>query len=124
MYAYRGDIVLANAAARANIPAILSGASLIPMEEVARQAPNTWFQAYMPGDVDRVDALLARIKAAGFKTLVVTLDLPVSVNPENYIRNGSSSPLRPQIGRASWEGKSVSVRVTLGGRRLTKKKKQ
>lgn len=105
MYAYRGDIVLANAAARANIPAILSGASLIPMEEVARQAPNTWFQAYMPGDVDRVDALLARIKAAGFKTLVVTVDLPVSVNPENYIRNGFSSPLRPSV-QLAWQGLS------------------
>ncbi|NYT84006.1 alpha-hydroxy acid oxidase [Pollutimonas harenae] len=105
LYAYRGDIVLANAAARANIPAILSGASLIPMEEVARQAPNTWFQAYMPGDVERVDALLARVKAAGFNTLVVTVDLPVSVNPENYIRNGFSSPLRPSV-QLAWQGLS------------------
>src|SRR5690606_33895174 len=105
LYAYRGDVVLANAAARANVPAILSGASLIPMEEVARQAPNTWFQAYMPGDVERVDALLARIKAAGFKTLVVTVDLPVTVNPENYIRNGFSSPLRPSV-QLAWQGLS------------------
>src|SRR3546814_2302426 len=75
------------------------------MEGVARQAPNTWFPAYMPGDVDRVDALLARIKAAGFKTLVVTVDLPVSVNPENYIRNGFSSPLRPSV-QLAWQGLS------------------
>src|SRR3546814_16331688 len=31
-------------------------------------------------------------------------------------------PAKRQIGRASWEGKSVSVRVDLGGRRILKKK--
>ena len=105
MYAYRGDVVLASAAARANIPAVLSGASLIRMEEVASAAPGTWFQAYMPGDTSRVEALLARIEAAGFRTLVLTVDLPVSVNPENYARNGFSSPLRPSLSLA-WQGAS------------------
>lgn len=103
MWSYRGDIVLAQAAARANIPAVMSGASLIPMEEVAKAAPGTWFQAYMPGDAARVQALMERISNAGFKTLVVTVDLPVTVNPENYQRNGFSSPLRPSL-RLAWEG--------------------
>lgn len=103
MWSYRGDIVLAQAAARANIPAIMSGASLIPMEDVARAAPGTWFQAYMPGDAARVQALMERIATAGFQTLVVTVDLPVTVNPENYLRNGFSSPLRPSLGLA-WQG--------------------
>lgn len=103
MWAYRGDILLARAAAQANIPAIMSGASLIPMEDVARAAPQTWFQAYMPGDTARVDALMARISAAGFKTLVLTVDLPVKVNPEAYLRNGFSSPLRPSA-RLAWDG--------------------
>lgn len=103
MWSYRGDIVLAQAAARANIPAIMSGASLIPMEDVAKAAPGTWFQAYMPGDAARVQALMERIANAGFKTLVVTVDLPVTVNPENYARNGFSSPLRPTM-RLAWEG--------------------
>lgn len=103
MWAYRGDLLLAGAAARANIPAILSGASLIPMEDVARGAPNTWFQAYMPGDPARVGAFIDRIDRAGFKTLVLTVDVPVSVNPENYQRNGFSSPLRPTASLA-WEG--------------------
>lgn len=103
MWSYRGDIVLAQAAARANIPAVMSGASLIPMEDVARAAPGTWFQAYMPGDAARVQALMERIDTAGFRTLVVTVDLPVTVNPENYQRNGFSSPLRPSL-RLAWEG--------------------
>ncbi|PLC54610.1 alpha-hydroxy-acid oxidizing enzyme [Pollutimonas nitritireducens] len=103
MWAYRGDVLLADAASRANIPAIMSGASLIPMEAVALAAPRTWFQAYMPGDAARVDALLTRISTAGFKTLVLTVDLPVTVNPENYQRNGFSSPLRPSA-RLAWDG--------------------
>ena len=103
MWSYRGDIVLASSAAQANIPAVMSGASLIPMEEVARAAPTTWFQAYMPGDAARVDALMSRIANAGFKTLVVTVDLPVTVNPENYLRNGFSTPLRPSL-RLAWDG--------------------
>src|SRR5690606_4358932 len=80
-----------------------SGASLVRMEDVAQAAPGTWFQAYMPGDAARVEALLSRIEAAGFRTLVLTVDLPVTVNPDRYARNGFSSPLRPSLGLA-WQG--------------------
>lgn len=103
MWCYRGDIVLAQAAQENGIPAIMSGASLIPMEAVARAAPDTWFQAYMPGDPSRVEALIQRIGNAGFRTLVVTVDLPVQVNPENYLRNGFTTPLRPGP-RLAWDG--------------------
>lgn len=105
MWCYRGDVILAEAAQEAQIPAVMSGASLISMETVAKAAPNTWFQAYMLGDNARVEALVERIQNAGFKTLVLTVDLPVSVNPENYARHGFSSPLRPNI-RLVWEGVS------------------
>ena len=103
MWSYRGDVVLAQAAQHNIIPAVMSGASLIPMETVAKAAPNTWFQAYMPGDPARVEALISRIANAGFKTLVITVDLPVQVNPENYMRNGFSTPLRPSA-RLAWDG--------------------
>jgi L-lactate dehydrogenase (cytochrome) len=105
MWCYRGDIVLAEAARDAGIPAVMSGASLIRMEEVAATAPDTWFQAYLPGDEKRVSDLVARIKAAGFKTLVLTVDLPVQVNPERYAKNGFSTPLRPSL-RLAWDGVS------------------
>ena len=62
MYAYRGDLLLAGAAARANIPAVLSGASLTRLEDVAQAAPGTWFQAYMPGDAARVVGWLGRVR--------------------------------------------------------------
>ncbi|WP_395703328.1 alpha-hydroxy acid oxidase [Aquabacterium sp.] len=101
--AYRGDVAQARAAHAAGIPMVLSGSSLTPMEEVIAAAPDTWFQAYLPGDLPRIDALLDRVRAAGFRTLVVTADLPVAGNRENNVRNGFSTPLRPSW-RLAWDG--------------------
>ncbi|MCT9812312.1 alpha-hydroxy-acid oxidizing protein [Acidovorax sp. Be4] len=101
--AYRGDLVQAQAAGAANIPMILSGTSLIPMEEVARANPRAWFQAYVPGEPERIALLLDRVERAGFGTLVVTADTPVSGNRENNLRAGFSTPLRPSL-RLAWEG--------------------
>ncbi|HYF17363.1 MAG TPA: alpha-hydroxy acid oxidase [Ramlibacter sp.] len=103
--AYRGDLVQATAADRANVPMVLSGASLIPMEEVARANPHAWFQAYLPGDEAAVEPLLARVQAAGFRVLVVTVDVPVPANRENNVRAGFSVPLRPSV-RLAWQGVS------------------
>ena len=100
---YRGDVVLAQAAVRAGIASIMSGTSLIPLEEVASAAPGTWFQAYLPGDTSRIRALIERVAHAGFKTLVVTVDIPVSANRENNVRSGFSTPLRPGP-RLFWDG--------------------
>jgi L-lactate dehydrogenase (cytochrome) len=100
---YRGDLVLAQAAQQAGIASIMSGSSLIPMETVAQAAPNTWFQAYLPGDPARIEALVDRVEKAGFKTLVITVDLPVSANRENNVRTGFSTPLRPSL-RLAWDG--------------------
>lgn len=101
--AYQGDIVLAEAAAAENIPAIMSGSSLIKMETVHSTAPNTWFQAYLPGVESKRDALLERIGAAGYETLVVTVDISVWANRENNVRAGFSLPLRPSA-KLAWEG--------------------
>ena len=56
---YRGDLVLARAAWRMGIASVMSGTSLIPMEDVARDSPGTWFQAYLPGDQARIAAAQA-----------------------------------------------------------------
>jgi L-lactate dehydrogenase (cytochrome) len=103
LMAYRGDIVLAEAAAQSGIPMIMSGSSLIRMEEVAAAAPRTWFQAYLPGEPDRIDALLDRVAAAGFRTLALTVDTAALANRENNIRAGFSTPLRPSL-RLAWQG--------------------
>ena len=101
--AYRGDLVLAQAAQQAGVPAIMSGSSLIRLEEVMAAASHTWFQAYLPGDQGQIDALLDRVAAAGVQTLVITVDTPVAANRENNVRAGFSTPLRPGPGLA-WQG--------------------
>lgn len=101
--AYRGDVVLATQAARANIPMIMSGSSLIRLEDVAAASPQAWFQAYLPGDMEGITALIERVARAGFGTLVITVDTPVAANRENNVRAGFSTPLRPSL-RLMWEG--------------------
>lgn len=100
---YRGDLAVTRAASNAGIAAVLSGSALVPLEEVIAQAPGTWFQAYLPGDVQRIMALLLRVRNAGYQTLVVTVDIPVAANRENNVRNGFSTPLRPNF-RLAWDG--------------------
>jgi len=101
--AYRGDLVMALAAAQANVPMIMSGSSLIPLEQVAAQCPDAWFQAYLPGDEANIVALIERVEKAGFSTLVVTVDTQVPPNNENFVRMGFSAPLRPSP-RLMWDG--------------------
>lgn len=103
LVAWRGDIALARAAREAGIPYVLSGSSLIPMEEVIAANPDAWFQAYLPGDSRRVEALVDRVAAAGFGTLLLTVDTAVLPNRENNVRNGFSTPLRPSL-RLAWDG--------------------
>ncbi|WP_186264413.1 alpha-hydroxy acid oxidase [Burkholderia gladioli] len=95
--AYRGDLVLAQAARRADIPMIMSGSSLIPLETVASAAPRTWFQAYLPGEADKIHALVERVERAGYETLVLTVDTAVLANRENNVRAGFSTPLKPSL---------------------------
>lgn len=101
--AYQGDLVLARAAAVRNFPMIMSGSSLVPMEEVAKVEGADWFQAYLPGTAEGIEALIERIKRAGFKKLVVTLDYPVPPNPDNLRKSGFSSPLEPSL-RLAFDG--------------------
>ncbi len=95
--AYRGDTVLAQAAQEADIPMIMSGSSLTRLEDVAGVGPNIWFQAYLPGQQEQIDALIDRVARAGFQKLVITVDTPVAANRENNVRAGFSTPLRPTL---------------------------
>jgi L-lactate dehydrogenase (cytochrome) len=91
--AYRGDIVLTRAAAAINVPMILSASSLITLEDVRRENPAAWYQAYLAGDPSRIEPLVDRVATAGYDTFVVTADVPVPSNRENNIRNGFQVPL-------------------------------
>jgi L-lactate dehydrogenase (cytochrome) len=102
MAAYQGDIVLARAAAEANIPMILSGAALTPLEAVRKAGNTAWFQAYLPGDNATITKLVERVERAGYDTLVLTVDVPVMANRENNVRSGFHTPLRPTL-RLAWD---------------------
>ncbi|SFT54293.1 alpha-hydroxy acid oxidase [Mesorhizobium sp. YR577] len=101
--AFDGDVTLARAAGTMRIPSILSATSLTKLERVAREGGSRWFQAYLPGETERIDAMVDRVAAAGFETFVLTVDVPVAANRENNVRNGFNAPLEPSLGLA-WQG--------------------
>jgi L-lactate dehydrogenase (cytochrome) len=103
--AYRGDRVIAEAAAIENIPMVMSGSSLMRLEEVVGAAPDSWFQAYLPPTAERIAALVQRAAVADFGTLVVTVDVAVRGSTEHYERAHFHSPLQPGL-RLLWEGLS------------------
>jgi (S)-mandelate dehydrogenase len=89
LYRREGEVMLAQAAAEANIPYIMSGGSNASMEEAARVAPNNvWFQLYAAKDSNITDALIGRARDAGLGALVLTADVPVHPKRERNFRNG------------------------------------
>jgi len=77
MYARRGEVQAARAAARKGIPFTLSTVSVCPIEEVQARSPvPIWFQLYVLKDRGFMKNALERAKAAGITTLVFTVDMP------------------------------------------------
>lgn len=95
--AYDADIAIADAAEHANIPMIVSGSSLIPIERIARTTSRVWYQGYLSGDESVVPPLLDRLVAANVDTFVLTVDCPVPANREANLRNGFDIPVRPSL---------------------------
>jgi L-lactate dehydrogenase (cytochrome) len=91
---FDGDVVLARAAAAVGAPSVLSAASTVPLERVMREAPGTWYQAYLPAREEVIGPLLERLKRAGVGVLVVTVDVQIASVRENELRNGFNIPLR------------------------------
>jgi L-lactate dehydrogenase (cytochrome) len=89
-----GEIAGAHAAARAGIPFSLSTLGTSSIEDVKGANPHgrNWFQLYMWKDRDRSMALVRRAAAAGFDTLLVTVDVPVAGARLRDTRNGMSIP--------------------------------
>ena len=89
-----GEKAGAAAAAAAGIPFSLSTMGTASVEDVAEAAPGgrNWFQLYMWKDRDRSMALVDRAAAAGFDTLLVTVDVPVAGARLRDSRNGMTIP--------------------------------
>jgi (S)-mandelate dehydrogenase len=88
LYRPGADLTLAQAAADANIPFIMSGTSTASIEAAARIAPShTWYQLYVARDLKISEDQIRRSRDAGLSTLVLTVDVPVSSKRERNIRN-------------------------------------
>ncbi|WP_447790877.1 alpha-hydroxy-acid oxidizing protein [Pseudomonas farris] len=88
-----GDLALARAASRAGIPFVLSTASNLSIEDLARRCDGElWFQLYV---VHRTlaEQMTERALAAGYKTLVLTTDVAVNGYRERDLRNQFKMPM-------------------------------
>ena len=93
MYAKRGEVQAAKAAAKRGIPFTMSSVSICPIEEVTPQIERPmWFQLYVLKDRGFMKNVLERAKANGVKTLVFTVDLPTPGARYRDAHSGMSGP--------------------------------
>ena len=93
MYARRGEVQAARAAAAKGIPFTLSTMSVCPIAEVQGAcAQPIWFQLYVLKDRGFMSDVLDRAWAAGVRTLVFTVDLPVPGARYRDAHSGLSGP--------------------------------
>ena len=76
LYARRGEIQAARAAAAAGVPFALSTVSACSLSEVAASGHVPWYQLYFVKDRGFVGDMIERAKAAGCEALILTVDLP------------------------------------------------
>ena len=88
MYAARGEVQAARAAAGAGVPFCLSTVGVCSIEEVAAAGTPPWFQLYMLKDRGYMRELIARARDAGCPVLVFTVDLPVPGARYRDVRSG------------------------------------
>ncbi len=92
-----GEVGAAGAAAVAGTRFVLSSYSSVKLESVAATVPAStiWFQIYLWRDRKSNEALLDRVRQAGIRVLVVTVDAPLIGKRERELRRGFTLPLRP-----------------------------
>jgi len=92
-----GEVAGAGAAAAAGIPFTLSTLGTTSIEDVKAANPHgrNWFQLYVMRDREISYELVRRAAAAGFDTLMFTVDTPVAGARLRDKRNGFSIP--PQL---------------------------
>jgi isopentenyl diphosphate isomerase/L-lactate dehydrogenase-like FMN-dependent dehydrogenase len=97
-----GEIAAAAVAAGRKLPYCLSTNSNASLEEIAAAAPDgdRWFQLYILKDREWMAGLVRRAANAGFRTLCVTIDLPIAGRRARDIRNGFTLPIRPTLASA------------------------
>lgn len=77
------------------IPYCISTVATQSPEDIAPHlGPRAWFQMYPPRDPEIRRDMLARAKAAGFSTLILTVDVPTASRRERQVRSGLTNPPR------------------------------
>jgi L-lactate dehydrogenase (cytochrome) len=98
-----GERAVAKAADNIGTIYSLSTLSSVSIEDIANLTSGPkWFQLYVWKDRTLVKEMITRAKAAGYKALILTVDLPVHGNRERDPKNGFTIP--PTIGlNQIWE---------------------
>lgn len=94
MMQHEGELAVVRAADAAGVPYTLSTMGTVSVEDVAAEAPRAqrWFQLYLWQDRGRSLDLIQRADAAGYPTLVLTVDTAVGGRRLRDIRNGLTIP--------------------------------
>lgn len=96
MCARRGEVQAARAAEKKGVPFTLSTVSVCPIEEVQGQVRKPiWFQLYVLKDRGFMRNALERAWAAGIRTLIFTVDMPVPGARYRDAHSGMSGPNGP-----------------------------
>ena len=89
------DLMLARLAAKHKVPHGVSTVASTPMEKILEVAEgNAWFQLYFSGDGTGTTKLVDRAAAAGYKTLVLTVDVPEVGRRPRELRHGFKMPFK------------------------------
>jgi L-lactate dehydrogenase (cytochrome) len=87
------DFMLARLAAKNSIPLGVSTAASTSLEKLITEADgNAWFQLYFSGDEEQSNALIQRAEDAGYKTIVLTVDVPEVGRRPRELRRGFKMP--------------------------------
>ena len=90
--------MLAQAAVAHNIPFSLSSVAVASPEDVAPHIGNNgWFQHYPVKSAELRRQMLPRIKAAGFHTLIITVDVPQESRRERQRRANLTVPPKADL---------------------------
>ena len=89
------DLMLARMAAKHRVPVGASTAASTSLENIIEAAQgNAWFQLYFSGDFDASKKLIDRAAASGYKTLVLTVDVPEVGRRPRELKRGFKMPFK------------------------------